>query len=106
MSSPSAPARTTDARIANTPLVATIASLDQEGRGIARIDGKAVFVEGALPGEVGAFTRQKRKPTFDLARADAVLKSYGARVEPRCPHVGVCGGWSLQHFEAAALGAA
>ena len=93
-------------RVAPAPVVAKIASLDQEGRGIARIDGKAVFVEGALPGEVVAITTQKRKPTFDLARADAVLKANAARVEPRCPHFGVCGGCSQQHFDAAAQVAA
>jgi len=93
-------------RVAPAPVVAKIASLDQEGRGIARIDGKAVFVEGALPGEVVTITTQKRKPTFDLARADAVLKANAARVEPRCPHFGVCGGCSQQHFDAAAQVAA
>jgi 23S rRNA (uracil1939-C5)-methyltransferase len=102
----SAPAQRIGSHVAPPPVVATIASLDQEGRGIARIDGKAVFVEGALPGEVVAITTQKKKPTFDLARADAVLKSNAARVEPRCPHFGVCGGCSQQHFDPAAQVAA
>jgi len=44
--STSAPAA---ARVAPAPVVAKIASLDQEGRGIARIDGKAVFVEARCP---------------------------------------------------------
>ena len=92
--------------VAAPTAVVKIGSLDQEGRGIARIDGKAVFVEGALPGEVVTITTQKRKPTFDLARADAVLKANAARVEPRCPHFGVCGGCSQQHFDAAAQVAA
>jgi 23S rRNA (uracil1939-C5)-methyltransferase len=86
--------------------VVTVASLDQEGRGIARVDGKAVFVEGALPGEVVTIAMLKRKPTFDLARAETIVKSNPARVEPRCPHFGVCGGCSLQHFDAAAQVAA
>jgi 23S rRNA (uracil1939-C5)-methyltransferase len=79
-----------------------IASLDQEGRGIARVDGKAVFVEGALPGEVVTITTLKRKPTYEIARAEAFVKRSAARVEPRCPHFGVCGGCSMQHFDAAA----
>ncbi|MDH5246274.1 MAG: TRAM domain-containing protein, partial [Betaproteobacteria bacterium] len=83
-------------------MVVTIGSLDQEGRGIARVDGKAVFVEGALPGEVVAITTLKRKPTYEIARADAIARPNAARVEPRCPHFGVCGGCSLQHFDAAA----
>src|SRR5206468_8104149 len=58
------------------------------------------------PGERVAITTLKRKPTFDLARADAVQKSSAARVEPRCPYFGVCGGCSQQHFDAGAQVAA
>lgn len=91
---------------ATPSIVATIGSLDQEGRGIARIDGKAVFVEGALPGEVVTITTLKRKPTFDLARADAILKRSAARVSARCPHFGICGGCSMQHLDSGAQVAA
>ena len=83
------------------PLV-TIASLDQEGRGIARIEGKAVFVEGALPGEAVTITTLKRKPTYEIARVETIVRASAERVRPRCPHFGVCGGCSLQHFDAAA----
>jgi len=74
-----------------------IESLDNEGRGIARADGKAVFVEGALPGERVAIVTLKRKPTYEIARATRVLSASAARVAPRCPHFGTCGGCSLQH---------
>ena len=84
----------------------TIASLDQEGRGIARVDGKAVFVEGGLPGEVVTIATLKRKPTYELARVETIVKASPARVEPRCPHFGVCGGCTLQHLDAAAQVAA
>jgi len=77
-------------------------SLDQEGRGVARVEGKATFVEGALPGEIAVITLQKRKPSYDMARADAILKASAARVEPRCKYFGVCGGCSMQHLDAAA----
>jgi 23S rRNA (uracil1939-C5)-methyltransferase len=89
-----------------TAAIVKIGSLDQEGRGIARVDGKAVFVEGGLPGETVAITILKKKPTFDVARASAVLKRNAARVEPRCPYFGVCGGCSQQHFDAGAQVAA
>jgi len=79
-------------------VVVTIDSLDQEGRGIARIDGKAVFVEGALPGERVAIATLKRKPTYEIARTERILRPSPSRVEPRCPHFGVCGGCSLQHL--------
>jgi len=82
--------------------VAEIESLDQEGRGVARIEGKAVFVEGALPGERAAIATLKRKPTWELARAESILHASASRVVPRCPHFGVCGGCSLQHLDAGA----
>ncbi len=84
----------------------TIQSLDQEGRGIARIEGKATFVEGALPGESVGITLLKRKPNYDVARVDAILKGSAARVDARCPHFGVCGGCSMQHLEVSAQVAA
>ena len=102
----SSPAQRTQPHVTPPPTIVTIGSLDQEGRGIARIDGKAVFVEGALPGEVVAITTLKRKPTYEIARADAIAKPNAARVQPQCPHFGVCGGCSLQHFDAAAQVAA
>ena len=82
---------------AASPPVVDVESLDSEGRGIARIDGKAVFVEGALPGERVSVEILKRKPSWELARATAVERAAPDRVAPRCPHFGVCGGCSLQH---------
>jgi 23S rRNA (uracil1939-C5)-methyltransferase len=90
---------------ADRPVVA-IDSLDQEGRGLARVDGKAVFVEGALTGELVTITTLRRKPTWELARAESIVRASAVRVEPRCPHFGVCGGCSLQHMDAAAQVAA
>lgn len=83
-----------------------IASLDQEGRGIARIDGKAIFVEGALPGEIVTITTLRKKPTYEIARAEEIVSASASRVAPRCPHFSVCGGCTLQHFDAAAQVAA
>jgi 23S rRNA (uracil1939-C5)-methyltransferase len=92
--------------LAAPPSTADVASLDQEGRGVARIAGKTVFVEGALPGERVVLTTLKRKPTFEIARAERIVRASPARVIPRCPHFGVCGGCSLQHFDAGAQVAA
>ena len=65
-----------------------------------------MFVEGALPGERVTFTTLKRKPTYDIARVDSILKSSAARTVARCAHFGVCGGCTMQHFEASAQVAA
>jgi 23S rRNA (uracil1939-C5)-methyltransferase len=74
-----------------------IESLDQEGRGVAHVDGKVTFVEGALPGERVDAVVTRDKPSFAIARAEAIAKASASRVAPRCPHFGVCGGCTLQH---------
>jgi 23S rRNA (uracil1939-C5)-methyltransferase len=79
-----------------------ITALDQEGRGVARIDGKAVFVEGALIGERVAIEVLRRKPNYELARMAELYAASPARVVPPCPHFGICGGCSLQHLDPAA----
>ena len=86
--------------------IVLITALDQEARGIARIDGKAVFVDGAWPGELVSIEVHRRRPTYELARATGILRASPSRVAPLCPHFGVCGGCSLQHLEAAAQVAA
>lgn len=80
------------------PESADIVSLDHEGRGVARIDGKAVFVDGALPGETVRLRRIRRRRRHDEAVVVEVLKPAPDRVAPRCAHFGVCGGCSLQHL--------
>ena len=82
---------------------ATIESLTHEGHGVAHIDGKAVFVHGALPGEDVVIQYRTRRARYDQAQVVEILKPSTARVtQPRCPHFGVCGGCSLQHLDAAA----
>ena len=84
----------------------SVLSLDQEGRGVARRDGKAIFIEGALPGEIVSCTTHQNKPTYEVARLDAVLKASFARTVPRCPFFGLCGGCALQHLDVRAQVAA
>lgn len=85
---------------------AVIESLDHEGRGVARIEGKAIFVEGALPGETVEFSSYRRKPSYELAQVTRVIAPSAQRQTPRCAYFGVCGGCSMQHFEPAAQAAA
>ena len=79
-----------------------IESLDHEARGITRLEGKTVFVEGALPGERVEYSCYRKKPAYEIARVDRVIRASASRVQPRCPHFGVCGGCSLQHCEPSA----
>jgi len=78
---------------------ATIDSLDQEGRGVAREGGKVIFVDGALPGEQVDFRVWRRKSRYDLANLVRVVRESSQRVNPPCPHYSRCGGCSLQHFD-------
>ena len=82
--------------------VADVESLDHEGRGVAHVGGKAVFIDGALPGETVSFQRIRRQRRYDEASVVEVLRASPDRVEPRCRHYGVCGGCSLQHLDHAA----
>ncbi len=83
-----------------------IESLDHEARGVTRLDGKTIFVEGALPGEQVDYVSFRKKPTFEVAHCERVVTPSPDRVTPRCPHFGVCGGCSMQHLDAAAQVAA
>jgi len=78
---------------------ATIESLSPEGRGVAHIEGKVVFVDFALPGEVVEFKYTRMSKNFDEARAMNIILASEDRVEPVCAHFGVCGGCSMQHQE-------
>lgn len=86
--------------------IGIIESLDHEARGIARLEGKTVFVDSALPGENVEYASFRRKPSYELAHLVAVLKPSTARVIPRCAHYGVCGGCAMQHMEPSAQVAA
>ncbi len=79
--------------------IGIIESLDHEARGITRQEGKAIFVDGALPGETVEYASFRRKPNYELAHLVNVLKPSNARVEPRCPHFGICGGCAMQHMD-------
>ena len=78
-----------------------VVALTHEGDGIVRA-GKAVFVAGALPGELIRFRRSVRHRQHDDGRLLEVLQSSAARVPPACAHFGICGGCALQHLAPAA----
>ncbi|KFI23392.1 23S rRNA (uracil(1939)-C(5))-methyltransferase RlmD [Nitrosococcus oceani] len=88
--------------LSQEPQKASIEALTHEGRGIAHVAGKTVFIDGALPGETVWFHYLRRRGKFDEGRVLEVLQPAPSRVEPRCRHFGVCGGCSLQHLSTAA----
>ena len=80
-----------------------IESLDLEGRGIARVDGKVAFIDGALPGERVRWERVRSKSRFDAGVVTEVLRASSLRTKPRCVYFGLaagsCGGCSMQHLD-------
>jgi len=85
------------ARKKKGPETAAITAVTHDGRGIAAVEGKKVFVAGALAGETVRFQRRKRRRNFDEAELLDVLEASPERVTPRCDVFGTCGGCSLQH---------
>ncbi|NCV33738.1 MAG: TRAM domain-containing protein, partial [Betaproteobacteria bacterium] len=81
-------------------LTLEIESVDLEGRGVSRADGKVVFVDNGLPGERVLARIVKQGARFDRAHAIRVIRASSGRVEPRCRYFGVCGGCSMQHIDA------
>jgi 23S rRNA (uracil1939-C5)-methyltransferase len=75
-----------------------IVDLDHDGRGVARLGGKVVFVPGALPGETVRLGRRRRRSGHDVAELAEVVAPAAERVPPPCAHFGVCGGCALQHL--------
>ena len=59
-----------------------IESLDHEARGITRLEGKTIFVEGALPGEEVEYVSFRKKPSFEVAHVQRIVKASGSRVTP------------------------
>ena len=79
--------------------IALIESLDREGRGVAHVAGKAVFVDNAVPGERVEYSAYRRKPAWEAAQIVRIVQEGAPRISPRCAFFGTCGGCSMQHIE-------
>lgn len=89
-------------KLPTEPVRATIEDLSHDGRGVTHIDGKTVFVEGALKGEEVSFLYAEKKRSYDVGVAQTIHKAAPERVEPKCAVFGTCGGCALQHMQAEA----
>jgi len=79
---------------------AEIESLSHDGRGVTHIDGKTLFIHGALPGEKVTFLYTRTQRRYDEGGVDEILLPSPQREEPGCENFSVCGGCSLQHLGA------
>ena len=84
-------------RLPEGEFAAQIESMSHDGRGVARVDGKATFLWGGLPGEQVDFRYLSRRRQHDEGVVVNVYDPAASRVSPRCEAFGLCGGCSLQH---------
>ncbi len=81
-------------------VAATIEALNYDGSGVAHVDGKVVFIDGALPGEHVLFRYRRRHRRYDTGEMVQILSASPERIAtPECPYFGICGGCSLQHLQ-------
>ena len=80
----------------------TIADAGAEGKAVAKVNGLVVFVPFVVPGDVVDIQLFKKKKSYAEGRAVRFHHYSEARVEPRCPHFGVCGGckWQILNYAA------
>ena len=76
-----------------------IESMAAEGKCIAHVDGKVVFVEGAAPGDIANVSLTKIKASFLEGKLTEVIKPSENREIPICSHFGFCGGCKWQHIK-------
>ena len=72
-----------------------------EGKALAKLDGKVIFVSGAVPGDVADIMLIKNKKDWAEGRVLKINEFSASRVEPFCEHFGVCGGckWQMLPYE-------
>ncbi len=78
--------------------VAEIHGLSHDGRGIATVDHKTTFIDGALPQEKVTFQLSRKRSHYNEGHVVSIIESATDRTSPICPHFGICGGCSLQHM--------
>ena len=83
----------------NEIIECSIESLAFGGRGVAHLDGMAVFVAGGLPGDTVTARVVKAKKRFAEAVLESVVTPSSHRVKPKCPHFGECGGCAVQDLD-------
>ena len=85
-------------KLPDSPVECVIEGLTTEGRGLVHLNDKAVFVDGALPGEKVLIEYTGTTSKYNEAKVLEVIEASDDRVTPPCQHADICGGCSLQHL--------
>jgi 23S rRNA (uracil1939-C5)-methyltransferase len=83
----------------NQIFTAEITGCTSQGFGVARLEDRAVFVKGAIPGETCEIRIVKVTKTAVYGRLERIVTPSPHRVEPVCPHYGQCGGCDFMHMD-------
>ncbi len=75
-----------------------ITKIAAEGKGMARHNGKVIFVENAVPGDITDVRITKNRKDFAIAKIMELKKASPQRVEAFCEHFGTCGGCKWQYL--------
>ena len=92
----------TKKQLPQSPVKVAIESLAHDGRGVAHVDGKVIFIDEALPGEEVEFIYTESRKDYAEGKVVNLLSRAADRVDALCAHYGVCGGCSFQHVESSA----
>lgn len=67
-----------------------------EGKALARVDGKVIFIEGAIPGDIADIWITRNKKDWAEGKVDKLITPSKQRIDPFCQHFGICGGCKWQ----------
>jgi len=70
-----------------------------KGKSVAKHDGRAIFVQGGVPGDICDITVLKRRKKYWEARIEKIHTYSKKRTEPKCEHFGTCGGCKWQNMK-------
>lgn len=76
-----------------------VEGITHDAKGVARLNGKVTFIEGALPGELVEARISKPGKRYDEAQLVAIKQTSDKRIQPHCEHFNQCGGCSFQHLQ-------
>ncbi|NLA87698.1 MAG: class I SAM-dependent RNA methyltransferase, partial [Clostridiales bacterium] len=83
----------------NTVFTVTVEGYTHEGDGVAHIDGRVVFIKGALKGETCEIKVLKDRKNIIYAKMEKLLSPSPYRMKPQCPNFGKCGGCDMLHMD-------
>jgi 23S rRNA (uracil1939-C5)-methyltransferase len=75
-----------------------ITALSSEAKGIAKLDGKVIFVDNALDGDIVNIKARKGRKNYDTGEIVSFIEKSSKRIEPYCAHYEFCGGCKIQHL--------